>query len=93
MIRKVLYKNRYTSPIRYGYKEEHKIEAYFELELIFDLKDGLRFTAKVPNMSCCMRNPFKAMCRVLEHESIGMAKYNRLKQDVDSSKLWNKIEI
>lgn len=93
MIRKTLYYNEYESPIFWGSQngDNTKVRAYFKLQLVFDLREGLRFVASVPNVSHCCRNPFKAICRVLEHESIGMAKYDRLKSRVRKLNLAKKL--
>lgn len=88
IIKKVLFKKNYE-----GYcgllSENNKIETYIELVMCFDFREGLRFTCSVPNISSCNRNPFKAIFRILEHESIGMGKYNRVK-DVIRAKGWHK---
>ena len=88
---KTLYYSEYTSPIAYGnYGDE--IYSYVKVELHFDFKEGLRFSASVPNFGCCERNPFKAIFRVLEHQSIGYGKYQRLKEDCRSQGLWRKLK-
>ncbi len=50
-MQKVLYCKEYDSPIAYGYKPEHRVKSYFKLIMAFDFKEGLRFTAQVPNVS------------------------------------------
>jgi hypothetical protein len=60
--------------------------------MYFNLKEGLRFNVTVPNMSCGDRNPFKAICKALEHESIGMAKYQQLKDDMRAKGLHKNLE-
>lgn len=69
--------------------ENNKIETYIKLIMYFDFKEGLRFTCCVPNFASCYRNPFMAIFRVLEHESIGMGKYSLVK-DVIRSKGWHR---
>jgi hypothetical protein len=91
MIKKVLYQNEYESPIFYGYKSEHKVKSYVKVTMAFDFREGLRFCVSVPNASRCYRNLIKAFLNILEHESIGMAKYNRLKDDVRNKDLVNKL--
>ena len=87
-MKKVLFYKEYK-----GYcgllSENNKIETYIELIMWFDLKQGLRFSCSVPNISSCNRNPFKAIFRILEHESIGMGKYQRVK-DIVRSKGWHR---
>ena len=48
--------------------------------MYFDFKEWLRFSVGAGNFGYCHRNPFKAFIRVLEHESIGMMKYDSLKE-------------
>lgn len=90
-MRKIIYYKEYELPIAYGYKPEHKVKSYLEVMLHFDFKEGLRFSVSVPNFSTCCRNPFKAIFRAMEHESIGMSKYNRIKEDSRSCGLWQKL--
>ena len=78
--KKVIYRKEYASPTFWGVGE--KAQSYFELKVCFDFREGLRFTASAANVSYCRNNPFKAIFRLLEHESIGMAKYQMLKDRV-----------
>ena len=89
---KTLYYEEYEAPIAYGYKPEHKIKSYVKIQMHFDFKDWLRFSVTIPNMGVCRRNPFRALLRALEHESIGMAKYNRIKEDSRNLGLWQKLD-
>ncbi|MCD2345792.1 hypothetical protein [Clostridium guangxiense] len=92
-IKKVLFCKEYESPIAYGYKKEHRVKTYIKVILCFDFREGLRFTVSVANMSFCHRNPFKAFIRVLEHESIGMAKYQQMKEDTRKCGLYKKLDV
>lgn len=91
-MKKILYHNEYDSFVFYGYKPEHKINSYINITMYFDFKEGLRFCVEVPNTSYCYRNPFKAVLRALEHESIGMSKYQQLKDDIRSQGLDRKLD-
>ena len=93
ILKKTLFYKEYESPIAYGYEKEHKVNAYIEVTAYFDFKEGLRFTVGVANASFCYRNPIKAFIRALEHESIGMGKYQRMKDDVRSCGLYNKLDV
>ena len=92
-IKKVLFHNNYESPIAYGYKKEHKVKSFTQVRLIFDFREGLRFTAECANVSFCSRNPFKAFAQLLEHQDIGMQKYQQMKEDTRKSHVYNKIDI
>lgn len=86
-ISKIVYENHYTSHSKWG----QKIESYIKIERHFDFKEGLRYSVKVPNFVCCKKKLKDAMFWAMEHESIGMAKYNGLKEQMYSKSLWNKI--
>lgn len=92
MIQKTLYYKEYDSPVAYGYKPEHRVKSYVKLEMYFDFKRGLRFSVTVPNCGFCYRNPLKAIYRALEHESIGMAKYNKMKDDIRACGLYKSLD-
>lgn len=92
-MKKVLFYKEYESPIAYGYKNEHKVKTYIKITIHFEFKNGLWFGVSVPNMGCGDRNPFKALIRALEHESIGMGKYQRMKDDTRSCGLYNKLDV
>lgn len=85
---KTLYYKEYTSPIAYT---NDTVLSYVKIQVHFDFKEGLRFSASAPNIGYCDRSLFKAIFRVLEHESIGMSKYQRLKDDCRDKGLWKKL--
>lgn len=86
---KILFSKDAESPL--AWRNDRKAKTHIELALYFDFKEGMRFTASAGNVSWCCRNPFKALFRVLEHESIGMAKYDNLKDDTRRKGLWQKL--
>lgn len=94
---KTLYENSYSCYPQWGSGDGNHpaanspIHSYVELKLHFDFEQGLRFSCSVPNFACSHRNPFKAILRVLEHESIGMGKYQRLKDRVHQVGCWGKL--
>lgn len=90
--KKVLIHKEYASPVFWGCDENPDgVKSYFELVIYFDFELGLRFRAGAPNVSYCNRNPFKAILRLLEHESIGMCKYDALKYRVRKQGLAQKL--
>lgn len=92
-IKKVLFEKDYDSPIAYGYKEEHKVKTKTKVIMYFDFKEGLRFSVQSGNFACCKRNIFKAFVRALEHESIGMAKYDQMKCDTRNCGIYNRLDV
>jgi len=82
--KKVLFHEEYEGNAQYT----GKVKTYIEIIMYFDFKEGLRFTASVANYSWCFKNPINALIRVLEHESIGMAKYDALKEEYRKSYIY-----
>lgn len=82
-MKKTLFYKEWWFPASWEPKE---LKTYIEMNVYFDLKEFLRFSVSVPNYTYCCRNPFKALLRVLEHESVGMQKYDHLKEDLRQSK-------
>lgn len=91
-MKKTLFYKEYESPIPWGTEEKHKVKTYLRIEMVFNLKDGLWFCITAPNISIGDRNIFKAFARIFEHESIGMQKYQQLKDDTHACGLWKKLE-
>ena len=87
--KKILFSKDAESPL--AWRDDRKARTHIELVLYFDFIEGVRFTAMAGNISACRRNPFKALYRVLEHESIGMSKYDCLKDDTRRQGLWQKL--
>jgi len=90
-ISKTIYYKEYKAPVAYGCNGE-QVKSYVEVKSHFDFKEGLRFSVSSPNFSCCNHNIFKSMLKVLEHESIGMAKYDRIKDDSRRCGLWKHLD-
>ena len=86
---KILFKKEAESPL--AWRSDKKAKICIEVIFFFDFKEGARFTVRAGNISACRRNPFKAFLRVLEHESIGMAKYDWLKEDTRRKGLWKQL--
>lgn len=88
-ISKTLYRREYTTPTAYNFD---KINASFEIKLHFDFKEGLRFSVSAPNIGVCRRNPFAAIFEVMEHQSVGYCKYQRLKDDCRALGFWQHLQ-
>lgn len=88
-IEKVLFRKDAESPL--AWRPDKKAKTRIEVVFYFDFKLGPRFRVNAGNISCCDRSLFKAFCKCLEHESIGMAKYDNLKDDTRSKGLWQKL--
>lgn len=88
---KIIYKKEYDAPMFYSSDRTKNVKSYIEIRMYFHFKTGLYFSVSVPNISYYSRNIFKAILKIIEHESIGMSKYERIKQDIRKLKLDNKL--
>ena len=87
-----LFKKEWGSPVAWASsKNPERVEGYIEYIMWFDFKDGLRFSATVPNYSTCTRNPFRCLFNAMEHSSVGMGKYQRLKERNRKLGFWQKL--
>ena len=64
---------------------------YIEINLHASFKRGVFFAVNVANKSFCSANPFKALIMALESETVGMGKYDKLKERVRDLGLWQKL--
>ena len=87
-MKKILYEKNASSPLSW---KDSMVKTDIKVTLHFDWRHGLRFTVKAGNISYCERSLIKAFCECLEHESIGMAKYNELKDDVQEKDFWRHL--
>lgn len=76
---RVIFYKEYSSNCKYG---NSKVQSYIKIE-IFIKNFSIFFCVSVPNYSVCRLNLVSAFLRVLEHESIGMSKYNRVKEVIN----------
>jgi hypothetical protein len=71
--------------------EERDLYASIDVRLIINWHVGFTFCVSVVNKSFCSKNPIAAMLAALESETIGMAKYDRIKENLRSRGMWKKI--
>ncbi len=71
--------------------DSHDIHGFMELSLLLNWHWIFCFSMEVNNKSFNYRNPFKAYCKALESESIGMCKYQQLKERVRDVGCWGKL--
>jgi hypothetical protein len=88
---KVIYKREFSFGLAYGDSEKNIIEPEITVQLHITCRDGIWFSVNVPNKSFCGRNIFKLFINALESQTVGMIKYDRLKEDCRSKGLWNKL--
>ena len=70
---------------------EFDISACIEFSVIINRHVGFTFCASVINKSFCSKNPFSALINCLESETIGMAKYDKIKENLRSKGMWQKL--
>lgn len=90
-IKKVLFSKNIEVPL--AWRDDKKAHTQIEVVFYFDLKLGARFRVNAGNVSFCDKSLFKAFCQCLEHESVGMAKYDNLKDDVRAKNFWQKLGV
>lgn len=54
-------------------------------------EDVFYFRCSAGNISCASNDPFSCIWKTLEHESIGMAKYDCLKSATRSKGMWRNL--
>lgn len=86
-----LFKKRWESPVAWATEDTEKLIGEIEYRMIFDFKNGLRFSVTSGNINSCTRGPLKCLFHVLEHEAVGMGKYCRLKDRVRIIGVWNRL--
>jgi len=89
-MRILLYKKEYNSFIAWAVEEYEKVYSYITIELVAT-KKGIFFSVHTPNKSFNYINPFTAIFKAIECESIGMQKYTALKERVREIKQWQKL--
>jgi hypothetical protein len=70
---------------------DERIKTKVKLELMITKKCVFTFVASVPNKSFSSINPFKALMMALESQTVGMIKYDRLKDRIKEIKQWQKL--
>ena len=85
--RKTIYKKKY----RCFSKWNNEIKSYIKIEKVYGFKQFIYYIVSVPNVSKANKNLIKALYDIIEYESIGMSKYNSLKEKIYYSK--NSKEI
>ena len=88
---KTIFKKQWTSPVAWGVDNTPKIEGYIRYQVHFSVKKGLWFSITIPNYACSTRSPLECIFNALEHSSVGMGKYCRLKDRVRYLDLWRKL--
>ncbi len=67
------------------------LQIYIEINLHIGFEHVFFFSVNVANKSFTSRNPVSALLAALESETVGMAKYDALKERVRDLDLWSKL--
>ena len=90
-MRITLLRKHFTSQVAWAVSEEDKVGGYIELHLYLTRETTFHFCCSVADKSFCGRNPIDCLLRALESESVGMAKYNALKERLREREMWRKL--
>jgi len=89
---KKIYTRKFKFPFQWeSYQKKELEKREISIWFNFTFRDGIWFTVRVPNKSFNNRNIFKALIAALESESVGMQKYDRLKEEVRELTWWKII--
>lgn len=75
-LEKDIYYKEYTSNTHFNINAQ----SYVKIQRRFSFKSGICYVIDIPNIAYVGKNKSKTLLRALEHESIGMAKYNICKE-------------
>ena len=89
IMRLTLIDRKFSSPLSWSATSE-TVKGYILLVITIKWFD-FYFTVGVANKRFSDRNPIEAFLRALESESVGMGKYNEIKDNLRNSKLWQKL--
>lgn len=76
-LEKVLFHKEFISNTKF----DVEVKTYIVLKRHFSFKDGFWYSVTVPNKTFINNKKEKALLRALESESIGMQKYNLVKEN------------
>ena len=83
-----LFEIKYESLVAWGISDADKVVGY--AKMTFD-PIKITFTISTPNFLACFRNPFTVIQKAIEHEGVGMQKYDALKDKLRTSGMWKQL--
>jgi hypothetical protein len=86
-----LYKRKFKFIPAWEFEGKCIIKTEVKLELMVNKWFKFSFIASVPNKSFSNINPFNALMTALESQTVGMLKYDRLKDRIREMKQWQKL--
>lgn len=86
-----LFRKELEFPPAWAHGENHVLHGSIYVTLHISRHKGFHFSVSVANKSFSDRNPIKALLRALESETVGMAKYDALKDRVRSMGQWKNL--
>ena len=86
-----LFAKKFESPKSWAYTDDDIVRGFIIFDLVINNHVGFMFSTKLVNKTFSNRNPFKSIFAALESETIGMGKYDALKERVKYKKLWGKL--
>ncbi len=90
-MRITIFKKKFISPVAWGVLDEENIQG--EIGFYFHWERGYSFwfSIVVPNKSFGGKNPFKVISEAIESQSVGMGKYDRLKDKLRATGIWKRL--
>jgi len=86
-----LFAKKFEEITAWAHYPEDTVKGFIMFDLLINRHVMFTFQVKVMNKTFSSRNPFKALLWALESETVGMAKYDLLKQKVRSKDLWRSL--
>ena len=87
----IISKRKFYSPVAWGINEGDGVNGEIVLSLYITLHTGFHFSVRVANASFNGKNPIDCIMRALEHESVGMHKYERIKERTRENGTWKRL--
>lgn len=90
-MRLYLYRGYFLCTKAWAVEPGDAVNAYIEMSVLMNRHVFFTFQVSVANKTFSSRNPFKVLLRALESETIGMAKYDALKEAVRDNDTWKYL--
>ena len=86
-----LFSKKFSSNIAWGLSDKDKVDGYINFYLVINKQSLFYFSINVVNKSFNSRNPMECIFKAMESESVGMQKYNALKESVRNNDSWKNL--
>ena len=87
----ILARKKFYSPVAWGLEEGDGVNGEIVFALYLTIHTGFHFSVNTGVASFNGRNPIDCIMRAMEHENVGMLKYERIKERTRQNKTWQKL--